>query len=74
MNSNEVVDTIWTRMGQEKNLVWEVKVALLLAALVSYFTMPMVVTFLVAVVWVLMMFTLQKPESSQPADEKLMQN
>ncbi len=40
MKSDEVVDTVWMRLGQEKYLVWEVELALLLAALVSYFTMP----------------------------------
>ncbi len=74
MNSDEAISKLWLRLGEEKYLVWEVRIALLLAALVSYFTMPFVVTFLVTVVWVAIMVTLRNTEQPQSADKEDAQN
>ncbi len=71
MKSDEMIDTVWMRLGQEKYLMWEVKIVLLLATFVSYFTMPFVVTLLIASASALMMLTLRKAEPSKPGDEKV---
>ncbi len=71
MKSNEIIDTVWMRLGQEKYLMWEVKIALLLATFVSYCTMPFVVTLLIGSASALMMLTLRKAEPSEPRDEKV---
>jgi uncharacterized protein (DUF697 family) len=70
MNVDEATDKIWVKLGQEKYLVWEVRIALLLAAFVSYFTMPFAITFLLAVVWVTVMVTLRKTETASPEEKE----
>ena len=68
---DEVIDKVWMRLGEEKYLVWEVRIVLLLATAVSALTMPLAVMFLLAVASAIMFaVTSKKSERPVPPKEK----
>jgi hypothetical protein len=68
MTSGETMSQLWLKLTEEKNLLWEVRIALLLAAIVNYFTMPLVITYVVALVWITVLVTLRKTEEPESKD------
>ena len=71
MDIDEVIDKVWMRLGEEKYLVWEVRIVLLLATAVSALTMPLAVMFLLAVASAIMfVVTSKKSEAPVPPKEK----
>jgi membrane protein required for beta-lactamase induction len=73
MNNDEAMSKLWLKMGEEKHLIWEVRTALLLAAVVSYFTMSFWITFLIGLALVTFIVTVKKtehPESPNAQDAR----
>jgi membrane protein implicated in regulation of membrane protease activity len=68
-------NVVWTILGEDKHLSWAVIIALLLAVIVSYFTMLPTITLLLAVAWVVMLVvTFRKAEQPESSDEKEARN
>lgn len=60
----------WIILGEHKYLTWAARIALLLATIVSAFTMPLAVSFLLGSAWAVLLVVPSK-KAEDAADKKL---